>query len=252
MEHGLISATSCCPKQNNYDLSFITGKYQLILFMRVAAVIPDRNDRPELLANCLRTMDLQTIKPDVFLINYPATSEDYDITQRYRVGYDQLRGKGYDIIFFIENDDAYRYNFIEKMLDHWIAAGKPDLFGTCTTIYYHLALRAWFKMEHHQRASMMNTMMIPDLEIKWCVDNEPFTDLFLWFNIPSRQIFMPKEIMSFGVKHGVGKIVHGDTFHRLDQRLIGRFDQKDPDFTWLRENTDPETFEFYKNYADKL
>lgn len=103
-----------------------------------------------------------------------------DITKRYRTGYDLLRGKGLDVIAFIENDDWYAPDYLERMGEQWELAGRPDLFGTAYTIYYHIGLQAWLTMEHRRRASAMNTLIKPDLNITWCADSEPYTDIHLW------------------------------------------------------------------------
>lgn len=225
--------------------------------MKIAALIPDRNDRPLFLQNCLRMIEAQTVKVDVVnLVNYEPLSDAVDITQRYKKGYDELRGLGIDLIFLFENDDQYSPDYIETMLAYWELHGKPDLFGTAYTIYYHIELRAWFKMEHHQRASAMNTVIRADLNFPWCVDHEPFTDLHLWSmgspgaGIQSRVVFLPTKVISIGIKHGVGKTIPGGS-HVIEPRMIPRYANLDPDFEFLKENMDEESFKFYSTYFNK-
>lgn len=101
-------------------------------------------------------------------------------------------------------------------------------------------------MEHFRRASAMNTMIKPDLLFSWCPDNEPFTDLHLW-KVVKGITFAPSQVISIGIKHGVGKCggrSHTDRFDRY------RFD--DSSLQFLRSNTDKESFQFYSNYINQL
>lgn len=212
--------------------------------MKIGVIIPDRGDRPQFLSNCARMIKKQTIKPDrVCLMQYQAESEACDITQRYRRGYDLLREKGLDFIAFIENDDWYSPNYLEYMAKEWEKRNRPDLFGTNYTIYYHLSLRAYFKFQHVQRASMMNTIMKPDLEFTWPKDADPYTDMWLWMEksgITDRQSFEPDHLISIGMKHGIGKI--GGFFH-LD--AVERYINDDAKSDFLRQHLDEESLKFY-------
>jgi len=128
--------------------------------MKIGCIIPDRSDRPKFLSHCLWLLSQQTIKPDVIeLVNYPPESKEKDISQRYRRGYDKLRGLGLDVIFLIENDEFYAINYIEIQLNAWLSHGKPDLFGTNYTHYYHLREKAHFTMYHDTRSSAMSTSL---------------------------------------------------------------------------------------------
>jgi hypothetical protein len=214
--------------------------------MKIALLIPDRSDRPLFLANCLRMMKAQTLQPaHIEIVNYPPESEDVDISQRYRRGYDALRDKGFDLIAFIENDDWYSPDYLQSMVAAWEKYGRPDMLGTCYTYYYHLELKSYFIMEHHQRSSAMNTMIKPDMKFEWPVDMEPFTDMWLWQTIPSRIVFRPDKIIAIGMKHGQGKTIAGGN-HIIDERVIHRYDN--PDNGLLKETLDSESFEFYDNY----
>ncbi len=155
--------------------------------MKIGVVIPDRGDRPEFLKNCMRMLAGQTILPAELVVVGPekvAPGEACDITKRYRTGYDMLRGKGLDVIAFMENDDWYAPDYLERMAEQWELAGRPDLLGTAYTIYYHIGLHAWLTMEHRRRANAMNTFIKPDLAIDWCADSEPYTDIHLWQPTP--------------------------------------------------------------------
>lgn len=193
-------------------------------------------------------MEAQTLQPHTIeLVNYPAESNEVDITQRYRRGYDLFRNKGFDLIAFIENDDYYHPEYLETMVKEYEKVGKPDLIGTNYTPYYHLCLRAWFDFLHDQRASAMNTLIKPDLNFEWCPDSNPYTDLYLWLQLQgiTKHTFKPEKMLSIGLKHNTGKcggIGHND---RLEM-----FSRNDQSYTWLKENMNPESFNFYSKIFD--
>lgn len=215
--------------------------------MKVGILIPDRNDRPEFLANCLRMIEAQTLKPHIIeLVNDPHTDSRPDITKRYRLGYDRLRNKGLDVIALIENDDWYSPMYLHLMVNTWIENRKPDLFGTNYTIYFHIKLQKYLTMQHDDRSSAMNTLIKPDLHFPWCSDDNPFTDLHLWQKnkrLINSRLFSPSPIISVGMKHGIGKcggLSHVDKLHRY--RSDGKI--------FLKGTLDPISYEFYNKYYD--
>lgn len=211
--------------------------------MKIGILIPDRNDRPELLKNCMRMIARQTILPCVIeVVNYPAESEKCDITQRYRRGYDNLRNKGIDVIALIENDDWYAPDYLEYMYNQWIIAGKPALLGLDHTIYYHIRLFEHFTMHHITRSSAMNTFIRPELEIKWGHDADPYCDVHLWNQLKG-VIITPEREICLGIKHGVG--LCGGQNHK---DKMARYINKDHDKDFLQSIMDAESFEFYSNY----
>lgn len=220
--------------------------------MNIGIIIPDRRDRPRFKANCLRMLANQTLKPLYISIqDYKPMGDSCDITQRYRLGYGQCNrfsnmGHRLDMIALWENDDYYAPNYLETMAEHWLMEGKPDILGTNYTIYYHIKLRKYYVMNHHRRASAMNTILKPGLQIVWPPDNEPFTDLWLWRQLKGVTIDPGKHI-SIGIKHGIG--LTGGRSH------VDRFDRYDPprgkddaQFKFLKDTMDAESFEFYSNY----
>ena len=217
--------------------------------MRIGIIIPDRGDRPELLKNCLRMLKTQTIQPvAVELVNHAPISERPDITERYRIGYDKLRNKNLDVIAFIENDDWYSPDYLETMVLAWCDHGKPTIFGTNYTYYYHIKLFQYFTMYHDQRSSAMSTLIKPDMYFPWCPDNEPFTDLYLWQkfgNAGKDTIFKPKKTICMGIKHGIG--LCGGKSH-VDR--LNRYEHLDTDKSFLKNimKEDSESFYFYSNY----
>lgn len=229
--------------------------------MKIGVIIPDRNDRPRFLKNCLRMMAAQTMQPDIIEVvnddflkfdgdGYKEENNQPDITQRYRIGYDRLRGKDVDAILFIENDDWYHPDYIKTMILNWTYKGYPDLFGQNYTIYYHLKLFAWFTMRHETRSSAMNTLIKADLDFKWCPDNEAFTDTYLWNTIENRVIFTPDSHICMGMKHGIGLCGGKSHVDRLN-RYEAPNGNPDYDKMFLKNVLDPESFEFYANYFNE-
>lgn len=221
--------------------------------IKLGIIIPDRGDRPRLLENCLRMINAQdkdskiNIDMEVHLVLYPPKDNDVDITPRYRAGYDYFRGKGVDVIAFMESDDWYSPIYLQTMLEQWEKAGNPDLFGTAKTMYYHIELKAYYIMEHHNRSSAMNTFIKPDMNFEWPVDLEPYLDLHLWNTIPNRMIWMPDKWYSVGCKHAQGRTIDGGG-HRIhdDDYVKLRYIHLDNGF--MKSTFDKDSYEFYWNY----
>ena len=211
--------------------------------MKIAVLIPTRGNRPELLENCLRMIRNQTVQPDhIEVVNDTPLSKERDITLRYRLGYERLRNKSFDVIFLMEDDDYYSPEYIETMLSAWNDAGRPNIFGTSYTIYYNIGLFAWHPMAHNTRSSAMSTMIAPNLNLTWCVDNDPFTDIHLWRTVKGK-VFTPEKHICLGIKHGTtmtGGKSHVDRLHR--------YINKDKDHKFLYENMDIESYNFYSNF----
>lgn len=212
--------------------------------MKFAVLIPTRGDRGPFLENCKRMLAYQTVQPDhIEIVDFAPASESCDITVRYRFGYEKLSKMGFDVIFFMEDDDWYAKNYLETMLFEWEKAEKPDIFGTTYTWYYNLRVWGRFKMEHFQRSSAMSTMIKPNLSIKWPADNDPYTDVALFYQL-FYVLFTPKELICIGIKHGYGK-TGGESHVTGISRFSTNTGIKDPDKTWLKENVDAESFDFY-------
>lgn len=214
--------------------------------MNIAVLIPDRGDRPLFLKNCLRMLKAQTIQPTTTLIiDKKPESDQVDITYRYRIGYEALRNKGIDVILLWENDDWYASDYIETMLKYWESNGRPDILGLNHTIYYNILWRAYYTMHHTVRSSAMNTLIKPDLNFEWCVDNYAYTDIWLWKTLTGIIVNPEKEIC-LGIKHGVG--LCGGKAH-VDARE--RYTDEDPEFEYLKKIIDRESFDFYSKYFNK-
>lgn len=210
---------------------------------KVGVIIPSRGDRPEFLKNCLRQLDSQTLQPvEVCLVAHPPTSSEKDLTARYKLGYDTLRKKGLEVILLIEDDDYYAPEYIQSMVDEWHKQGKPLLLGTNYTLYYNLRYKGWLTFHHNTRSSAMSTLIAPDLNFKWCADNEPYFDIHIWNEIAfkDRKIFHPEKHICIGIKHGLG--LCGGEFHtnRKD-----RIEHCDPQHNFLREQMTKESYDFF-------
>lgn len=225
--------------------------------MKLGVIIPTRGDRPSFLNNCLRMLNAQdrnsSIDIDIHIVAFPPKDKDVDITPRYKSGYDYFRGKGYDLLALIEDDDFYAPNYLQVMLAQWDKLGKPDLFGTAKTMYYHIELRAYYIMEHHNRSSAMNTFIKPDMDFEWPVDLEPYLDLHLWKTIPNRMIWMPDKWYSVGCKHAIGKTIDGGG-HRIhdDEYVKLRYIHKDTNEQYpngfMKTVFDKDSYDFFWNY----
>jgi glycosyltransferase involved in cell wall biosynthesis len=211
--------------------------------MKIGIIIPTRNDRPGFLENCLRMLKAQTLQPEVIeVVDYIPVSDACDITDRYRTGYDRLRGLGLDAIAFIEDDDFYTSDYLETMAKYWIREGRPNLLGLDHTVYYNIRLFAHFTMYHSTRSSAMNSFIKPDMNFDWGVDENPYTDVHLW-NLLRGKIVVPEKEICLGIKHGVGKC--GGQSHTTH---LSRYINKDEDRSFLKSIMDRESFEFYSNY----
>lgn len=210
--------------------------------MKFAILMPHRGDRPKFLEQFHRIVQRQTVQPEIVeIVDYEPLSNACDITQRYKVGYDNLRNKGLDAIIIFENDDYYSNNYCEVMLNAWNAKGRPNLFGIDHTIYYHLAIHKSFTFKHDKRASMMSTLIKPDMDFNWPQDDYAYTDSFLWKELKGTT-FNPRQTICVGLKHGIG--LSGGRWH---SEQLQRY--KD---TWLdfRKVVGEEDYSFYLSIYD--
>lgn len=246
-ERGTVVLTPGLSEENTFHVGF-TG-------YRIGVIIPTRGDRIDFIKHAIDLISTQTITPcEVVVIDDPPTSNEKDITKRYRLGYDELRNKGLDVIFMWEDDDFYCTTYIETMLNAWINHGKPELFGTSYTIYYHIGLRAYFTMHHLQRSSAMSTMIKPDINFDWCADSEPYTDTHLWMVATHKltrsqltsAVFTPSKHICLGIKHGIG--LTGGNMHTSRLHRYRQHGQTDRDLKFLSSVVDKKSLEFYSGF----
>lgn len=207
--------------------------------IRVGVICPDRSDRPKFMEMFYRQLDRQTLKPErVEVVDYVPESFSCDITQRYRRGYDILRGKDLDVILFMENDDVYAPTYIEVMAENWLKYGKPKMLGLNYTIYYHLFIGKSFVFKHEKRSSAMSTLIRPDMDFEWCADSYAYTDSHLWKTVGG-VTFNPRKDIALGLKHGLS--MTGGLWHRDN---LERYKETNIDF---RKLVGDEDFAFYRS-----
>ena len=221
--------------------------------MNIHAVIPTRGDRPDFVKFAVQQMESQTVKPDfINVVDYPPESDAVDLASRFKCGIQKSLEMGADLIFFIEDDDFYRPEYIETMLNLWTGAEKPDLFGLDVTIYYHLGLKMSGSVKHPGRASMYNTMITKDFDLSVWPDENPnlYLDIKIWKNSGSKKAVTPKDTLCLGIKHGHGKC--GGSMHAPDRFLSMFRETKMPDgnLSFLSDFTGP-GFWFYKAIINK-
>lgn len=218
--------------------------------LKIGVLVPTRGkERLEFVTNAIRLLSLQTVAPDVVeVIGEDPQSDACDITYRYRKGYNKL--SHCDLIFFWEDDDWYAPDYIEEMLREWNSAGRPDLFGTRFTMYYNLRIKKYFKMQHEQRASAMNTLIKSNLKFNWGKDSDPFTDAWLWMTGQplSKALYTPTTVKSIGIKHGIG-LTGGSGHVENLQRYIN---DDNEDMYWLKWIVDEESYHFYCKVSHQL
>jgi len=172
--------------------------------MKICVIIPDRGDRPKLTEQCLKYMNRQTRKPDhIEHVLWKPKENVYDLTERIRIAYETLRDK-FDVFAIIENDDWYSDQYLKAYLAEWEKAGKPDLFGSDHTYYYHIKKDQYKLMTHPNRASLFTTWIKGGLDIDWPKDDDLQLDMKLWSN-PKLSKATTKLTLAVGIKHGIGK-----------------------------------------------
>ena len=217
--------------------------------MNIGVLIPTRGDRAEFLNFAIKQMERQTRKPDIVeVVNDPPVNANKDITWRYRIGCERIFQKQADIVLLIEDDDWYDSTYIQRVVEEWEKAGKPNIFGIGETTYYHLGLKAWNNQKHPTRASAMSTLITKQgaASMKWPSDNYVFTDIEFWKQIPGKTCMFERNL-SLGIKHGIG--LTGGIGHN---KHWGGYNQRDPEMNWLRSNVDEESFEFYKKISERI
>jgi hypothetical protein len=173
--------------------------------MQIGVLIPDRNDRPQFLQHLFKMLQNQTFQGfQVELVNFKPTTNAPDLTKRVRIGFENLKSSGCDCVLVMENDDYYAENYIETMLRGWLNTGKPELFGTDYTYYYHIFKGRYRLLKHEGRASLMNTLISCKITPNWCEDSEVYLDMHLWKQHKGLTI-SPKKPIAIGIKHGIGK-----------------------------------------------
>jgi hypothetical protein len=206
--------------------------------MKFCCIIPDRNDRPEFTAQCLKMLDRMTVKPDKILhINRRPDTERFDLVTRIRQGVSIAKADGFDWCFIIENDDFYPANYFERFLPY---LEQYDFIGDDKTIYFNINTRRWSLLMHDYRASLFTTAFkISALNnYTWPADHTPFLDIDLWkYARHKKRKFIPTG--AIGIKHGSG--LCGGKGHTM------KLHNDDAGLTFLSSKVDPDMIDFYAN-----
>jgi hypothetical protein len=211
--------------------------------VKFCVIIPDRGDRPELTANCLRMLRRMTLKPEViFHINGEPGSTMYDLVSRVKTGVESASMAEYDLCFIVENDDYYPADYFERFQPFF-----PDFhfFGQEFSDYYNLKNLTHNRFDHQYRASLFTTgFKISALNnFEWPPADKPFLDIELWrYARHKRRKFI--DTGAIGLKHGLG--LCGGKGHRMNLK------NNDRSMNWLRSRVDAESFEFYQSLSKKL
>lgn len=213
--------------------------------MIIGVLIPTRGvERIRFEENYKRLLEDQTLKPDIIeIVNDEPLSQNVDVTYRYRIGIERLRDNGADVIVCWEDDDWYKWNYIEKMINGWVDSGKPDIYGIQSTIYYNIRLRKYAILNHKGRSSMMSMIISANANINFCNDEYPYLDYYIYTTNAhlSRGFYPGKDIICVGIKHGIGNCGGGGHSFR------DYYKSDDPKFEFLKKTIDGDSFEFYKN-----
>src|SRR3990167_4538561 len=152
--------------------------------IKVAIIIPDRGDRPLFIKNCFRLMGMQTKQPDQIIhVNHKPISPSYDLVERFRYGYSQVRDD-IDVVAIIENDDWYGENYLSEMCLHWVKAGRPEIFGIQNKIYYHIQERR-YKQWDSRHPALMNTLIKSNLNLTYPLVGTA-VDTHLWATLQGK------------------------------------------------------------------
>jgi hypothetical protein len=210
--------------------------------MHLTVIIPTRGSlRSNFLKHSLFMLSRQTRMPDQIIVaDYEPKSSSIDITERYRWAYEQATDT--DLICFWEDDDYYSSTYIEHMLSVYNGA---DIMGLSEVMYYHIIRHEYFYMYHSVRSSAMSTFIKPNLDIEWPANDYPYTDIYLWNQIKSRQLIKPPfDGFNIGIKHGL--TIAGAEHHTTK---LNRYKFADPAMKVLKQIVDKESYDFYSSLA---
>lgn len=203
-----------------------------------AVIIPDRNDRPELLKFCFKQLSRMTVKPDmIYLIDRPPIdARTKDLLGRIKEGVELAKADGIDKVYIVENDDWYHPQYFERM------AFDGDFVGCKNTIYYNIKNRTHEILTHEHSSLCFTGFRISALkDFRWPQDGTIFLDIKLWnhANRMRKNIKFVSEFVGVGIKHGIG--LAGGSGHRRT------FKNRDPNMDYLKSLVDQEAFQFYQS-----
>lgn len=202
---------------------------------------PDRGDRAPLFSHCRRQVSLfeqNGHKIKHWLLNEAPRTDKPDLTARIQRGYNLVKEEGNesDWIFIVENDDNYPADYLTRFMPYF---ADYDFIGSDRTIYYNVRNRTWEQSHHPNHSSLFCTAFRVSAmaNFKWHLAHPVFLDLDIWkYARRFRRKFI--DTGAIGIKgHGLG--LCGGKGH------VQRFNNKDPDMSWLQHHVDPVSFELY-------
>lgn len=217
--------------------------------MNVVVLIPTIKGREPFLRQAISLIEEQTYQPkQVIIVDDEPEVPGIDVAWRYLKGIERCKKAGADIIIFWEDDDWYKYNYIELMIKHWILQGHPFIFGLRKTIYYNIVKRKYLLIEHPGRASMMSTMVTKEFMPNWNEEHDQYVDMTLWKQrVPKSTMDNPFESpIAIGIKHGIGSTAGGG--HKWQDN---KFPYGDQNLTYLSSIVDKDSLNFYSAFYGK-
>lgn len=174
------------------------------------------------------------------------------LKEKYKEGLEKLKDKC-DLIFFFEDDDYYPENYIEKILEFYEWASRPEIFGIRETWFYHPEHKAfWYNKNGESYACAFQTCVRSDAvgKINWNLIGDVFVDAGLWRQLNGDTIEFGKPL-SIGIKHGRGQTLasgHNKWFFEEKSRLQTETEYAKFSDTWLKETIGIDS-EFYEEFG---
>lgn len=198
--------------------------------VKVGVVVPTRNNRPLLLAQCRKYIQRQTHVADhLFVVDYEPKKLPYDLSDRYRYGFERLSGMC-DLIVLMEDDDWYPATYIEQLVRDWEESGRPDIFGYSKTIYYHIFVQKYAIMDHPGRASAFCTAITPRGAemLQWDKIDPLWFDIGAWEHVTEQGKAVAMDVPgpkfpALGIKHGMAQGAgagHRGSFYRGERENV--------------------------------
>jgi hypothetical protein len=195
-------------------------------------IITPTGDRPEPFALCYQYMRRQTIQPTEWIIiddgvlnkqHVPPFPVEMKVTyiRRYRKQSDPahtlpaqmmeaLQYVNTDRILIVEDDDWYRADYCERMMEMFDEHPDAQLIGQGQAVYYHIPLRKYFQMVNADRASFCQTgfrsSLIPQVHKACQRTDDPFIDLRLWRGTKENFLLLNQSPMCVGIKGLPGRV----------------------------------------------
>jgi len=206
--------------------------------MEQYAIITPTRDRPKMLEFCKYQVSKFTIQPEKhYIIDYPPVSTDVDISERVCLGVEMAKRDGIDLVFIVEDDDFYPFDYIERFR----YLSDYQFFGSIRTTYYSLKNRTHQEFIHPSRSSLFTTGFRISAIDKFVWPKTANVDVVLWeyvFKYCKYDVGAIPKTGALGIKgHGIGKT--GGNGHNKKFSVI------DPGYTWLKQTVSKEAFEFY-------